>query len=616
MAKLSSIAELEEWSRQLGQGEGQMRVHVCTGTACRSAGSLDVATALEHAMSREGLSFPVFRVGCQGLCEHGPLLTIEGMDNDPEKEIFYQFVQPFDAPKIADLTLKRGQLIDRLLYDDPITGSMARTRPEIPFFQEQARLVLERCGQVDPPSVEQYVATGGYRALAKMLGGMTPEAVVDEVKRSGLRGRGGAGFPTGVKWEVARNASGARKLVMCNGDEGDPGAFMDRSIMEGDPHAVLEGMMICAYAIGNCSEGIIYVRQEYPLALQNLQKAIEFAREKGFLGENILGTDFSFDVRINRGAGAFVCGEETALMNSVMGLRGTPRVRPPFPVESGAWGLPTCLNNVETLANVPLIITRSADWYASMGTEGSKGTKVFALSGDVNGTGLIEVPMGTTVRDVVFKIGGGVRGGKKFKLAQVGGPSGGCLTSEHLDLPIDYESLRGVGSIMGSGGLVVVDEDTCAVQLARYFLSFTQRESCGKCPPCRIGTYEMLKILDRIMEGQGQEGDIERLEDLGRKIIQSSLCGLGMTAPNPVLTTIRYFRSEYEAHIHEKRCPTGECQLLRRYDIDQGDCIRCGLCLEACKDGAIKETTDSYFIEDVLCTRCGSCAAVCPTECI
>lgn len=614
--KLLSIAALEEWHREVQKkfvGD-QLHVCVCTGTACRSAGSMEVASALQHAMECKGLTVPVVKVGCQGLCENGPLVTVKKIDNS--EEIFYQRVRSFDAPKIVDLTLGRGKVIDRLLYDDPASDGTVRSAAEVPFFQHQTRMVLRRCGHIDPTSVEHYVAAGGYLALAKVLGGMTPEEVLNEVKRSGLRGRGGAGFPTGIKWAATRAALGTRKFVICNGDEGDPGAFMDRSLMEGDPHSVIEGMIICAYAIGDCTEGLIYVREEYPLAVQHLQMAIEQAREKGFLGRNILGTGFDFDIEIKRGAGAFVCGESTALMESIKGKRGMPVVTPPLPVDVGLWGFPTCVNNVETFSNIPLIIEEGADWYAQIGTEGSKGTKIFSLSGSVNCTGLIEVPMGITLRDIVFSIGGGVRDDKGLKLVQIGGPSGGCVPPEHLDLPLDFESLRVIGSIMGSGGLVVVDEDTCVVQLARYFLSFTQRESCGKCPPCRIGTYEMLKILDRIIEGQGRQGDIERLEELGQKITKASLCGLGMTAPNPVFTTLRYFRSEYEAHINEKCCPAGECTMLFSYRINQDDCIRCGLCKESCADGAIKETTDIYYIEEVLCTRCGSCAAVCPTGCI
>ncbi|MEW5762084.1 MAG: NADH-quinone oxidoreductase subunit NuoF, partial [Bacillota bacterium] len=588
---------------------GRPRVRVCTGTACRAAGALEVAAALRREIEGAGLAPTVVETGCHGFCEHGPLVTL-----DPEG-IFYCRVRAGDAAGIADLTLGRGQLIDRLLYRDPVRGVAARTVAEIPFFRHQERLVLRRCGHINPASIDEYAATGGYRALGTVLGSMTPEQVIAVVKESGLRGRGGAGFPTGRKWEAARAAAGSRKFVICNGDEGDPGAFMDRSLMEGDPHAVLEGMLICAYAIGNCTEGFIYVREEYPLAVEHLQAAIEQAREKGLLGRDILGTGFSFDIEIKRGAGAFVCGESTALMYSIEGKRGMPRVTPPRSVEAGLWGLPTCLNNVETFASVPLIIERGAAWYARLGTAGSKGTKIFALSGNVLHTGLIEVPMGVSVRRIVFDIGGGIPRGKKFKAAQIGGPSGGCVPAEHLDVPVDFDSLKEIGAMMGSGGLVVVDEDTCAVRLARYFLAFTQRESCGKCPPCRIGTYQMLKILDRILQGAGREDDLDRLEQLGKYIARASLCGLGQSAPNPVLSTLRYFREEYEAHIREKRCPAGACAAMKIYRIGE-ECVRCGLCRASCPAGAVVETTDDYYIDPTLCTRCGTCAAVCPMGCI
>ena len=611
MNRLASLEDLAAWREELrkkANGERRM-VRVCTGTGCRAAGAPDVAAALQQEIRQAGLAVSVVETGCQGLCELGPLVIL-----DPGN-IFCQRVRAGDAPKIVDLTLRRGRLVDRLLYRDPVTGVAVHSIGDIPFFQKQVRLVLHRCGRVTPTSIEEYVATGGYGALAKVLGEMTPEEVIAEVKNSGLRGRGGAGFPTGRKWEVCRAAPGNRKFVICNGDEGDPGAFMDRSLMEGDPHAVIEGMIICAYAVGNCTEGFIYVREEYPLAVQHLQTAIEQARERGLLGRNILGTGFDFDIEIKRGAGAFVCGESTALMYSIEGKRGMPRVTPPRSAEAGLWGLPTCLNNVETFANVPLIIERGAAWYAQIGTEGSKGTKIFALSGNVRHTGLIEVPMGITVRQIVFEIGGGMRHGKRFKAAQIGGPSGGCVPEEYLDVPIDFDSLKGIGSMMGSGGLVVVDEDTCAVQLARYFLSFTQHESCGKCPPCRIGTYKMLEILDRIVRGEGREDDIARLEMLGQYIKQASLCGLGQSAPNPVLSTLRYFRDEYEAHIGEKRCPAGACRSLVTYRIGD-NCILCGLCRASCPAGTILETTDDYYIEETLCTRCGTCAAVCPADAI
>lgn len=610
MSRLASLAEFAAWCDEVERKANRgRRVRVCTGTACRAAGALDVAAKLRDEIRRAGLGVSVVETGCQGFCEHGPLVTV-----DPEG-VFYQQVRPGDAAKIADFTIRRGQVIDRLLYKDPASGRVALTAAEIPFFRHQTRLVLRGCGYINPASIEDYVATGGYRALARVLGGMRPEEVIAEVKESGLRGRGGAGFPTGRKWEAARAAAGSRKFVICNGDEGDPGAFIDRSLMEGDPHAIIEGMIICAYAIGNCTEGFIYVREEYPLAVEHLQAALDQARMKGLLGSNILGIGLDFDIEIKRGAGAFVCGESTALMYSIEGKRGMPRVTPPRSVEAGLWGLPTCLNNVETFANIPLIVEQGAASYARMGTGASKGTKIFALSGNVCHTGLIEVPMGVTVREIVFDVGGGIPGGKKFKAAQIGGPSGGCVPEKHLDMPVDFDSLKEIGSMMGSGGLVVVDEDTCAVQLARYFLSFTQRESCGKCPPCRIGTYQMLRILDRIIQGEGHQDDIVRLEKLGGYIARASLCGLGQSAPNPVLSTLRYFRDEYEAHIREKRCPAGACKSLMTYTIGD-DCIRCGLCQASCPAGAVLETTDDYYIEETLCTRCGTCAAVCPADAV
>jgi NADH:ubiquinone oxidoreductase subunit F (NADH-binding)/(2Fe-2S) ferredoxin/NAD-dependent dihydropyrimidine dehydrogenase PreA subunit len=611
MNKLETLEAFRTWQEELARRHreaGRRHICVCTGTACRSAGSLEVVKELEREL--DGLDVEIVSTGCQGFCEHGPLVTIE-----PE-DIHYQHVAPFDVPKIVDLTIKRGQIIERLLYEDPFTGAPVRRAHEIPFHRKQMCLVLQHCGRIDPVSIEDYVAVGGYRALVKVLESMTPEEVIAEVKKSGLRGRGGAGFPTGRKWEGARAAKGARKFVICNGDEGDPGAFMDRSLLEGLPHAVIEGMIICAYAVGNCTEGFVYVREEYPLAVRHVHIAIEQARERGLLGRNILGTGFDFDIEIKRGAGAFVCGESTALMFSIEGRRGMPRVTPPRSVEAGLWGLPTCLNNVETFANIPLIINRGADEYASRGIGASRGTKIFSLTGKVKNTGLIEVPMGITTREVVFDIGGGMLDGEKFKAIQIGGPSGGCVPEEHLDVPIDFESLDQIGSMMGSGGMVVLDEATCMVRMARYFLAFTQDESCGQCPPCRIGTYEMLQILDRIIEGRGRDGDIELLEQMAREIKSTSLCGLGKSAPNPVLSTIRYFRDEYEAHIREKRCPAGECVSLGTYHIGD-DCILCGLCKESCAyHGAILESRDRFVIDPALCMKCGACLTACPTGCI
>lgn len=530
---------------------------ICGGTGCVSSRSRPLFAALERELVARGLTdkFQLKFTGCHGFCEQGPLVLIEPDD------IFYCQVKPQQAPDLAT-ALQAGRVAEELLYTVPETGQKVKTRHEVPFYQKQQRLVLARCGLIDPENIEDYLASGGYQALAKALT-MAPEEVIAEIKASGLRGRGGGGFPTGTKWEITRNAPGTKKYVVCNADEGDPGAFMDRSICEGDPHAVIEGMLIAGYAIG-ADEGYIYIRAEYPLAVKRLGIALQQAEAKGYLGENILGKGFNFRIKIKQGAGAFVCGEETALIESIQGNRGMPRSRPPFPAVSGLWGKPTNVNNVETFANVPLIINQGAARYAAIGTEKSKGTKVFALTGKVNNTGLVEVPMGITLREIIFDIGGGIRGGKKFKAVQIGGPSGGCLTEEHLNLPIDYDSLLAAGAMMGSGGLVVMDETTCMVELARFFLSFTRMESCGKCTPCREGTTRLLEILQRLVEGKGQEGDLERIESLSRNIIDSSLCGLGQSAPNPVLSTLRYFREEYELHVRRQDCPAGVCKPLVR----------------------------------------------------
>ncbi|MDP3044843.1 MAG: NADH-ubiquinone oxidoreductase-F iron-sulfur binding region domain-containing protein [Eubacteriales bacterium] len=611
MNKPASAADLAALRARLmaERQPGCKTVKVCTGSACRSADALEVAQALSREVARAELPVAVEHTGCQGLCQLGPLVTVQ-----PEGT-FYGHVVPFDASKIVDLTVKRGQFVSHLACPHPETGRPVRSADDLPFYSSQTRLVLRYCGMIDPMRIEDYIEAGGYEALARVLQEMSPEDVIAGVKRSRLRGRGGAGFPTGQKWEGARKAKGRRKFVICNADEGDPGAFMDRALLEGDPHAVLEGMIICAYAVGNCREGFVYVREEYPLAVQTVGTAIEQARAMGLLGENILGSGLDFDIEIRRGAGAFICGESTALMFSIEGKRGMPRVTPPRSVESGLWGCPTCLNNVETFANIPLIINRGADWYVTHGTSGSKGTKVFALSGKVRYTGLIEVSMGISTRQVVFDIGGGIEGGKRFKAAQIGGPGGGCVPEEHLDLPIDFESLDAIGSAMGSGALVVVDETICMVDFARYFLQFTQQESCGQCPPCRIGTYQMLRILERIVEGKGNEGDLERLEDLGRLISETSLCGLGKVAPRPVLSTLRFFRSEYMSHIFEKRCPTGSCSALKRLVIGP-DCSQCGLCAEVCPQHAVIEKQDGFTIDQVICDNCAACVTACPMECI
>ncbi len=533
-------------------------LHVCAGAGCVAAGSLTLSAALKAALQRRGLAeVRVVDTGCLGPCAGGPVLICQ-----PEG-ILYQKVCPADVDEIIERTVLRGDVVERLVWRKAETGeALVRVRDN-PFFSRQVKIALRNCGVIDPLNIDEYIAHGGYDALRKALTAMTPDQVIDEVKASGLRGRGGAGFPTGLKWEVCRRAKGDLKYVLCNGDEGDPGAFMDRSLLEGDPHSVIEAMAIAGYAIGS-AQGYAYVRAEYPLAVERLGIAIKQAREGGFLGRNILGTGFAFDMEIRMGSGAFVCGEETALMTSVAGNRGEPRPRPPFPAQSGLWGKPSLLNNVETYANIPIILTRGAAWYATFGTKKSRGTKVFALAGTVRNTGLVEIPIGTPLGDIIYELGGGIPHGKRFKAAQLGGPSGGCIPRQHLNVPVDYESLQELGAIMGSGGLIVMDEDTCMVDMARFFLDFVQSESCGKCPPCRIGTKRMLEIVTRICEGRGVEGDIERLEELGRIIRETSLCGLGQTAPNPVLSTIRYFRAEYEAHIREKRCPAGVCSSLVR----------------------------------------------------
>jgi len=533
-------------------------IHLCAGAGCVASGSLALGAAFRDALAKRSLSaVKVVETGCLGPCAGGPVLICQ-----PEG-ILYQKVAPADVAEIVEQTVGHGVIVDRLVWRKAETGEPLARVQDNPFFSRQVKIALRNCGVIDPLSIDDYLAHGGYAALRKALTSMTPEQVIDEVKHSGLRGRGGAGFPTGLKWELCRKAKGDLKYVLCNGDEGDPGAFMDRSLLEGDPHSVIEAMIIAGYAIGG-TEGYAYVRAEYPLAVERLGLAIGQARQRGFLGRNILGSGHSFDLDIRMGSGAFVCGEETALMTSIEGKRGEPRPRPPFPAQAGLWGRPSLLNNVETYANIPIILTRGAAWYAAHGTERSKGTKVFALAGAVRNTGLVEIPIGTPLGDIIYELGGGIPQGKRFKAAQLGGPSGGCIPRQHLNVPVDYESLQELGAIMGSGGLIVMDEDTCMVDIARFFLDFVQDESCGKCPPCRIGTKRMLEIVTRICNGQGEEGDIERLESLGRIIRETSLCGLGQTAPNPVLSTIRYFRAEYEAHIREKRCPAGVCPNLVR----------------------------------------------------
>lgn len=590
-----------------------IRAHVliCAGTGCVSSGSKKVEAALREQLAAKGLDkeIKIVETGCHGFCEMGPLVIVY-----PEG-VFYVRVQESDVPEIVDSHLYKGRIVERLLFKEPISHEKIPNYNDIQFYKKQHRMVLANCGHINPESIEEYIAAGGYEALGKALTSMTPESIVEEMKKSGLRGRGGGGFPTGMKWGFTQNAPGSKKYVVCNADEGDPGAFMDRSVLEGDPHRVIEGMAVCGYAIGT-DEGYVYVRAEYPLAIKRLKIAIKQAEDMGLLGENIFNSGFNFRLKIKEGAGAFVCGEETALLASIEGKRGMPRPRPPFPAISGLWGKPTNINNVETFANVPQIIIKGAEWYASIGTEKSKGTKVFALTGRINNTGLAEVPMGITMREIIYDIGGGIPNGKKFKAVQIGGPSGGCLPEQLLDLSIDYDSLIQAGAMMGSGGLVVMDETTCMVDVARFFLNFTQSESCGKCTPCREGTKRMLEILTRITEGEGKEGDIELLEDMAKNIKNSALCGLGQTAPNPVLSTLKYFRHEYEAHIKEKRCPAGACTKLAGYSITEA-CKGCGLCKKVCPVEAITgEVKGQHAIGADKCIKCGACMAKCPFKAI
>ncbi len=590
------------------------RAHVliCHGTGCASGGSPKVLETFREELQKKNLDKEVLVIatGCHGMCEFGPIVVVY-----PEGT-FYSQVKPEDVAEIVEEHLYKGRIVNRLLYKEPISAQKVCHYKEIPFYGKQHRIVLSNCGYINPDNIDEYISRDGYQALGKCITEMSPAAVIEEMKKSGLRGRGGGGFPTGLKWSFCAASPGNKKYVICNADEGDPGAFMDRSILEGDPHAVLEGMMIGAYAMG-ADEGYIYCRAEYPLAIKRLQTAIHQATEYGLLGENVLGTDFSFDLHIKEGAGAFVCGEETALMASIEGQRGMPRPRPPFPAVKGLWGKPTNINNVETWANVPRIMLQGAECFAAMGTEKSKGTKVFALTGKVKNTGLVEVPMGITIREIVYEIGGGIIGDKKFKAVQIGGPSGGCLVEEHLDLPVDYESLTAAGAIMGSGGLVVLDESNCMVDTAKFFLEFTQRESCGKCVPCREGTKKMLDILTRITEGNGKPEDLDTLQYLGEQIKATSLCALGGTAPNPVLTTLKYFRHEYEAHINEKRCPAGACQSLLRYTIDPAKCIGCTKCARNCPVNCISgKVKEPHLIDQEKCIKCGACMANCPVGAI
>ncbi|HAN44135.1 MAG TPA: NADH-quinone oxidoreductase subunit NuoF [Ruminococcaceae bacterium] len=583
-------------------------VLVCGGTGCTSSGSQRIIEILEEQIKSVGLEneIKVIRTGCFGLCALGPIMIVY-----PEG-CFYSMVKPEDIPEIVSEHLVKGRIVKRLLYSETVMpDDTIKSLNHTQFYAKQHRVALRNCGVINPEDINEYIAYDGYQALGKVLTEMTPDDVIKVIKDSGLRGRGGGGFPTGQKWSFAKASVSDKKYVCCNADEGDPGAFMDRSVLEGDPHAVIEAMAIAGYAIGS-DQGYIYVRAEYPIAVKRLSIAIAQARELGLLGKNIFGTGFNFDIELRLGAGAFVCGEETALITSIEGNRGEPRPRPPFPAVKGLFGKPTILNNVETYANVPQIILKGAEWFASMGTEKSKGTKVFALGGKINNTGLVEVPMGTTLREIIEEIGGGIPNGKKFKAAQTGGPSGGCIPASHIDIKIDYDNLLAIGSMMGSGGLIVMDEDTCMVDIAKFFLEFTVDESCGKCTPCRVGTKRLYEILDRITKGQGKMEDIDKLEELCEFIKENSLCGLGQTAPNPVLSTLKFFREEYIAHIIDKRCPAGVCKSLLSFEIIGDKCKGCTLCAKVCPVGAISGTVrEPHEIDKAKCVKCGACIEKC-----
>ncbi|WP_272507230.1 NADH-quinone oxidoreductase subunit NuoF [Clostridium aestuarii] len=582
-------------------------VLICGGTGCKSAESDMILKNLKDEAEKSGLSNEVHiaMTGCFGFCEKGPIVKVSP-DN-----VFYVHVSPEDAEEIVQKHLLKGEVVERLLYEEPTLKEKVKRQDEMSFYKKQERIALRNCGLINPEDIKEYIAEKGYLALGKVLTQMTPDEVIKEISNSGLRGRGGGGFPTGKKWSFAKMHEADQKYIICNADEGDPGAFMDRSILEGDPHSIIEAMAIAGYSIG-ASIGCIYIRAEYPLAIERLRLAIKNAHECGLLGDKILGTNFSFDVKIKYGAGAFVCGEETALIHSIEGCRGEPTNKPPFPAESGLWNKPTCVNNVETLANIPAIINKGAQWYSSIGTETSKGTKVFALAGKINNVGLVEVPMGTTLREIIYDIGGGIKNGRKFKAVQTGGPSGGCITAEYLDTPIDYESLNSIGSMMGSGGMIVMDEDNCMVDIAKFYLEFTVEESCGKCTPCRIGTKRLLEILEKITSGKGTAEDLENLKELSETIKDTALCGLGQTAPNPVLSTMKYFMDEFEAHIYEKRCPAGVCSDLLHYEITN-TCIGCTKCARQCPvsciSGSVKE---KHTIDQEKCIKCGQCYSACP----
>ena len=588
----------------------EKHILVCHGTGCTSSKSPEILKRFREILEEKGIeNVRVIQTGCFGLCAKGPIVIIRPEDT------FYAMVTPEDCEEIIETHIINGDRVERLLCKD-IDGKIVSKLDDLNFYKKQKRIALKNCGIINPEDIDEYIAFDGYLALEKVLSDMKPEEVIETVRNSGLRGRGGAGFPTGKKWELTRASEGKQKYVVCNADEGDPGAFMDRSILEGDPHSVLEAMAIAAYAIG-ADKGYIYVRAEYPIAVERLKLAINQAREYGILGKNILGKNFNFDIEIRLGAGAFVCGEETALLESIEGRRGQPRVKPPYPATAGLWGKPTLINNVETYANIAQIILKGADWYSSIGTKNSKGTKVFALGGNVNNIGLVEVPMGTTLREIVYDIGGGIPNGREFKAAQTGGPSGGCIPKEHLDTPIDYESLKQIGSMMGSGGLIIMDDTKCMVCLAKFYLEFTVSESCGKCTPCRIGTKRMLEILTRLCNGEGEEFDIYRLEKLAANIQKASICGLGQSAPNPVISTLKYFREEFRQHAIQKECKTLECKAMAKITIDQEKCKGCGLCQKNCPVNAIDgEGRDKRIINQEKCIKCGTCITSCPFHAI
>ena len=607
VSKMISLREENSEPVEITKGMYRSQVLVCGGTGCTSSNSEKIISTLKEELEKQGLTdeVQVVRTGCFGLCALGPIMIVY-----PEGS-FYSMVKVEDIPEIVEQHLKNGIIVTRLLYQETVTEDGVKSLNETPFYAKQMRIALRNCGAIDPENIDEYIARGGYLAIEKCLSEMTPAQVIETVKASGLRGRGGGGFPTGIKWGLAAQNKADQKYVCCNADEGDPGAFMDRSILEGDPHAVIEAMSIAGYAIG-ATQGYVYVRAEYPIAVHRLRVAIEQAREYGLLGDNVLGTGFKFDMDIRLGAGAFVCGEETALMTSIEGKRGEPRPRPPYPAVKGLFEKPTILNNVETYANIPQIILKGADWFNSIGTKGSTGTKVFALGGKINHTGLVEVPMGTTLRTIVEEIGGGIPGGRPFKAAQMGGPSGGCVPAEYLDVPIDYDSLIEIGAMMGSGGLIVMDDTTCMVDIAKFFLEFTVDESCGKCTPCRIGTKRLLELLDRISRGEGTMESLEEIEDLSQHIKNSALCALGQTAPNPVLSTLKFFRNEYVAHVKDRKCPAGVCKDLLQYEILEDKCKGCTLCARNCPVNAITGTVKNpHKIDPAKCIKCGACMERC-----